>query len=57
MMVFKQWAPGVMCVCGAGDQMGQGRGRGKPRATGGEVCYVSLDSSKLITDTGLGLTE
>ena len=57
MMVFKRWAPGVMCVCGAGDQMGQVMGTEKPRATGGELCYVSQGSMKLITDIGLGLSE
>jgi hypothetical protein len=50
------WAP-VCNVCGEGGQMGYGRGMEKPRATGGEVCYISQGSRRLFTDIGLGLTE
>jgi hypothetical protein len=50
------WAP-VCNVCGEGGQMGYGRGMEKPRATGGEDCYISQGSRRLFTDIGLGLTE
>jgi hypothetical protein len=53
MALFKQ------CVMYAvkGGQMGYGRSIEKPRATGGEVCYISQGSRRLFTDIGLGLTE